>query len=89
MLFSYVSTTVPLASKVQPITGHDGTGGEVAVWLYSFFNLGAIRSWSTPQLGRLTQGKAQVPTAQEAGSERVRKISPPPEIGSSDRPARS
>jgi hypothetical protein len=35
--------------KVHPTTGHEGPEGEIQIWLYSFFNLGARGGVSVPQ----------------------------------------
>ena len=69
--------------------------GGVEVHLYSFVNLGARwDGWSTPRPGRFIPGKDPLPLYRRLGgpqgrSGRVREISPPTGVPSSDRPALS
>ena len=83
--------------NVHPITGHEGSEGELIYTRSSSLSLTSALDgggWSTPRLCRFTPGKTRYQLYWRLGgpqcrSGRVRKISPPTGIRSPDRPARS
>ena len=81
----YTWRKVKRKSNLHPINSPWMSRGEIELWLYSFFNIGARRGgWSTPRSQLLYPWKEtryqlyRVFKRRQGRSLRVRKISPPP-----------